>query len=130
MVKERLRMALLILQSLFYLENKTSRKVKLVLLFILLIVQMMVSYNILMPTAYMIGQSSNIKEFLGNMLAALVLSQVDNMASIQLFYWLRTNYNQLTLKDNFMTVKSSAFSEKLQIAIYPLICLATLLLYL
>lgn len=130
MVKERLRMALLILQSLFYLENKTSRKVKLVLLFILLIVQMMVSYNILMPTAYMIGQSSNIKEFLGNMLAALVLSQVDNMPSIQLFYWLRTNYNQLTLKDNFMTVKSSAFSEKLQIAIYPLICLATLLLYL
>ena len=35
-------------------------------------------------------------EFLNNVLAALILDQIDNMGSLILVNWLRSSYNELT----------------------------------
>ena len=51
--------------------------------------------------------ASNTIELLNNVLSVLVLDQIDNMGALLLFNFLRTNYNDLTTQDNFMTIMSS-----------------------
>ena len=69
---------------------------------------MTISFKIVQPSIYMMAQSQDANEIISNMLAALVLDQVDNMGSLILFNWIRANYNELTVKSNFMFIKSSA----------------------
>lgn len=57
-------------------------------------------------------------EILGNTLSALVIDQIDNMGSLVLFNWARTNYNMVTSSPDFMIAKSSRANENCQIVIY------------
>ena len=94
-----------------------------VVLFLILTVQMIIAYYILNSTIYRIMQSTNLGDIVNNILSALVLDQFDNMASLVLFNWLRASFNKLTLTRNFMQVKSTALFENLQIVVYPVLIL-------
>ena len=93
-IKERVRLIFLILEKLFYEESSKSRKFKLAFITILLSNQVVIAYfMIIQSVIYLTILSSNCIEVLSNTLSALVLDQIDNMGSLILFNWVRTNYN-------------------------------------
>lgn len=55
--------------------------------------------------------SAHVIDLLNNGLSALVLDQLDNMAALLLYNWLKTNYNSLTTKPEYMIAKSSSQVE-------------------
>lgn len=47
------------------------------------------------------------------LLSAVLLDQIDKIASLFLFNWLKSNYNRLATTDEFMKVKSCGFQDNL-----------------
>ena len=106
-MKEKMRLIMHLLDSIFYDVEKFSRKVKIVFLAFLLGCRLMLLIFIVEAAMIFILLASNTIELLNNVLSVLVLDQIDNMGALLLFNFLRTNYNDLTTQDNFMTIMSS-----------------------
>ena len=88
-----------------------------VLLFFLAL-QMNILIFIMVPSFGFLTISSNINQSINNALSVLVLAQIDNMGSLILFNWLKSNYNKLTTSANFMQIKTSTALESIQVSIY------------
>ena len=97
-------MIMLLLDHSFYKVKSMSRKIKIVLLCFFLSVRLMLMAIIVESAIIFILLASTTIELLGNVLSVLILDQVDNMGGILMFNLLRTNFNELTMQSNFMTV--------------------------
>ena len=73
-----------------------------VVLLFFLALQMNILIFMMIPSFGFLTISSNIKESLNNVISMLVLAQIDNMGSLILINWLKSNYNKLTTSANFM----------------------------
>ena len=88
----------------FYDIVRISRKVKIYILCFYLGVRLMLLAIIVESACIFILLASNTIELLNNVLSVLVLDQIDNMGALLMFNVIRTNFNELTTKDNFMIV--------------------------
>lgn len=67
---------------------------------------------------FLFVQSKNCIELLGNGLAAFILNDLDNMGSIIVMNWVKSNYYKLTTRDDYMVIKSCPKIESYLISIY------------
>ena len=72
---------------------------------IMAIMQVSVSFIIIVSGFLYLEMSTTIVEMLNNTLSVFILDQVVNLASIVLFNWVRFRYPMMTKRSSFMVAK-------------------------